>query len=188
MKFQVNFPACPKCGKAKERRAKTCRDCATKGSGVPKDFHTVICEHCKEKFEIPLWRLKQNRGKFCSRLCANQFLIGKKQSKETIEKRVKQFRGEQNWNWKDGKSKRDYRKVVKKEQCENCQTKLNLGIHHRNLDHYDNRLKNLQVLCNSCHLKLHQALYRKAKKEGKPKPISNAPIGWKSKRKEGATR
>jgi len=37
---------------------------------------TVVCQHCAASFETPLWRLKQGKGKYCSRDCANGALRG----------------------------------------------------------------------------------------------------------------
>lgn len=80
------------------------------------------------------------------------YWTGKKISPELIEKRVEKLRGENHWLWKGGKAKRDYRKVVKKEKCDNCGSVENLGIHHKDGDHYNNSPDNLQVLCVICFL------------------------------------
>ena len=46
---------------------------------------------------------------------------------------------------------------LKKQQCECCGIsewrgiKLSLELHHKNSNHYDNSLENLQILCPNCH-------------------------------------
>ena len=39
--------------------------------------------------------------------------------------------------------------------CQNCDSKSNLQIHHKDHDHSHNTLDNLEVLCASCHWKIH---------------------------------
>ena len=78
----------------------------------------------------------------------------------------------------DGKWNRDYRKLIVKDKCRMCSTTKTLLIHHKNDDHYDNRLENLEILCNPCHLGLHRRKWWIAKKKGFPLPKSNAPVGW----------
>lgn len=45
--------------------------------------------------------------------------------------------------------------MIKKIYCLRCGATKNLVIHHKNFDHYDNVLSNLEVLCNPCHSRLH---------------------------------
>ncbi len=103
---------------------------------------------------------------------------GKRQPKELVEKRSAKIRGKNHYLWKGGKSRRNYRNVIKKVNCESCGIRNNLGIHHKNFDHYDNKADNLQVLCVSCHISLHKKEYWKAVKSGKTPKRSNGPIGW----------
>jgi len=109
------------------------------------------------------------------------YWLGKKQPKEMVEKRINKIKGENHYLWKGGFSKRDYRGLVKKEICQECGSKLNLGIHHINIDHYDNSPENLQVLCVSCHMSIHKKLYWEAKRKNLPIPKSNGPVGWEKK-------
>ena len=83
--------------------------------------------------------------------------------------------------YKDGKSSRLYRTVITRDKCHRCGMTENLGIHHKNDDHYDNHLENLEVLCNSCHLSITKKKWWAAKKAGNQTPKSNAPLGWKRK-------
>ncbi|MFQ5491889.1 MAG: hypothetical protein ACE5GE_14320, partial [Phycisphaerae bacterium] len=61
-------------------------------------------------------------------------------------------KGAAHHNFKHGRASRLYRTVIEKDKCRRCGTTESLGIHHKNDDHYDNRLENLEVLCNSCHM------------------------------------
>jgi len=108
-----------------------------------------------------------------------KYWLGKKQPKEMVEKRISKIRGENHWLWKGGKEIREYRKLINKEICEACGSKLNLGIHHKDIDHYNNNPENLQVLCVSCHMSLHKKLYWDAIHSGEEPQKSNGPIGWK---------
>src|SRR5262245_35515967 len=71
------------------------------------------------------------------------FWTGKQQPAEMVEKRVSKIRGENHYLWKGGKAKRDYRDLVVKTSCEKCSATNGLAIHHKNGDHYDNRVENL---------------------------------------------
>lgn len=106
-----------------------------------------------------------------------KFWEGKKQPPEMIENRVSKIRGEKHYLWKGGKSCRPHRDLIKKYKCDECNGRLNLGIHHKDLDYFNNNPKNLQVLCVSCHITLHKKLYWKAKREG-TEYKTNSPIGW----------
>ena len=50
---------------------------------------------------------------------------------------------------------------LKEEKCECCGLsewmgkKIPLELHHKNMNHYDNRLENLQILCSNCHSLAH---------------------------------
>src|SRR5262245_51311461 len=118
---------------------------------------------------------------------ATCFWKGKKQSAEMVERRVSKIRGEQHYAWKDGKSRRAYRNLVKKEKCDRCGSTEDLGIHHADDDHYNNDLKNLVVLCLRCHMSIHKTAYWKAWRAGKTLPKSNGPVGWLRKPKQEDT-
>ena len=37
---------------------------------------TVACQHCGVCFDTPEWRLRQGKGKYCGKVCANQAMQG----------------------------------------------------------------------------------------------------------------
>ena len=108
----------------------------------------------------------------------SRYWQGKKQPPEMVEKRIAKIRGKNHWLWKGGKERRGYRGKVPKESCISCGGKMNLGIHHKDFDHYNDQPENLQVLCVSCHSSLHKQAYWDAVKAGRTPPRSNGPIGW----------
>jgi len=95
-----------------------------------------------------------------------------------IKPRTKANIGKRNGRYKDGSQSRVYRTVITKDKCSKCQVTEDLGIHHKNDDHYDNRLENLEVLCNSCHMSETKRKWWSAKNAGMPTPKSNGPVGW----------
>ena len=111
-----------------------------------------------------------------------RYWLGKKQPAEMGEKRVSKIRGEKHYLWKGGKRRRPYRKKIQREKCLQCGSKLNLGIHHVDFDHYNDDPENLQVLCVSCHMRLHKLAYWAAIRAGEEPPRSNGPIGWNHKK------
>jgi len=62
--------------------------------------------------------------------------------------------GERNGRFKDGSQSTMYRQMIDKDKCSACGSLTRLVIHHKNGCHTDNRLDNLQVLCESCHNRL----------------------------------
>ena len=86
--------------------------------------------------------------------------------------------GAQHHGFKDGKSSVLYRTLVVKTWCERCMGTENLAIHHRNMNHTDNRPENLAIYCQGCHQSEHKKAWWAAKKAGKPLPKSNGRVGW----------
>jgi len=158
----------------------------------------MSCPEIAERFGVAsvtvsslLWRIghPMRPPKEAAKLCVEQgrnkpasYWKGKKQSPEMVESRVSKIRGENHYMWKGGDSRRPYRDVVEKIECEKCGARDNLGIHHKDFDHFNDEPSNLQVLCVSCHMSLHKQAYWDAIHAGQTPPKTNAPIGWK---KEG---
>ncbi len=107
-----------------------------------------------------------------------RYWLGKKQPKEAVAKRIAKTTGKGNGRWVDGMSRRGYRKVVEKHECEDCGSKIKLIIHHRNADHFDNDTSNLAVLCESCHNSLHVTLRHMRNRGETCIPKSNCKCGW----------
>ncbi|MDZ4248651.1 MAG: HNH endonuclease [Candidatus Nanopelagicales bacterium] len=61
-----------------------------------------------------------------------------------------------NGRYKDGSESTLYRLLIQKDKCSECPAVDRLVVHHKNFDHQDNHLENLQVLCESCHNRLHK--------------------------------
>jgi 5-methylcytosine-specific restriction endonuclease McrA len=80
------------------------------------------------------------------------------------EKRNQGRVGEKNPNYKHG-FYIDDRKAKKlgiiKKECEFCLKETNLEFHHKDCKHWNNILENLQILCSSCHKRLHRQLESK---------------------------
>lgn len=123
-----------------------------------------------------------SQGRLATHYGVTQAAIWKAMKRLGIEPRPRVNCGERNGRFRDGSASRLYRTVVVKEKCARCGTTENLGIHHVNGDHYDNRAENLQVLCNSCHMSVEKQAWWDAKKAGLPTPKSNGPVGWLSSR------
>lgn len=120
-------------------------------------------------------RIPWNKGKNISpehkrKIGLNGFhygMLGKKQSKETIEKRVKNMRGEKSYLWRGGKSFEiypvDWRITLKrsirerdKYQCQLCEEQQGdeaLSIHHIDYNKQNCNPINLISLCRNCHTK-----------------------------------
>ena len=72
--------------------------------------------------------------------------------------------GKRNGRYKDGSQSTLYRMMIEKDKCSKCGATEQLVIHHKNGDHQDNHLENLQVLCASCHNSHHRRLWWAKKK------------------------
>jgi hypothetical protein len=63
--------------------------------------------------------------------------------------------GKDHHSYKNGISL--YRNHVKIEKCDNCDSTKFLLVHHIDFDRTNNDIKNLKVLCKSCHQTTHDA-------------------------------
>ena len=156
-KYQKNFPSCPECGCPMTKGSKTCAACAGKGRGALLRKKLVIrkCEFCNGIFRIPLWREKQNRGRFCSRKCKDKYLTTQK--------------GSNSIRWRGGTAghrrgmgftlARKWALAFSNYKCELCGSEKQLDAHHikpykkcKN-DTEANSPSNIMILCRSCHAK-----------------------------------
>jgi len=89
--------------------------------------------------------------------------LGKKQSPETIAKRI--LRGNKHYNWKGGKrnfysasARAIYFENNTNVLCSKCGTHEDINIHHEDLDWKNNTLSNLLPICRRCHTRLHEEI------------------------------
>lgn len=134
-----------------------------------KEEITFLYHQCRLSQE----RIAQYYGTGQNQICTVMKRLG-------IPRHSKGRRGAEHHQYKDGKSSVLYRKLIVKNQCSHCGSTDKLGIHHKNNDHYDNRIENLEVLCNSCHMSETKKAWWAAKKAGKTYK-GNARVGWKPK-------
>ena len=75
-------------------------------------------------------------------------------------KRDRKFNiGENNGQWRGGKSWNYYRRIAFEnypKKCDICGAIKNLQVHHRDKNHKNNHIKNLQILCHKCHTTIHR--------------------------------
>ena len=133
-----------------------------KEDGVKKE-----CEVCFSRFVVP--KCRKNTAKFCSTKClgiangkratGKQYMLGTKQSPETISKRMLNMRGESNHKWKgDEVSYRSLHKWVERQlgkptTCTDC-GKVGYGrqIHWANVSQeYKRDVSDWMRLCAKCH-------------------------------------
>jgi hypothetical protein len=73
--------------------------------------------------------------------------------------------GNKNGRYVDGKSSRLYRNLITKKECFVCKSKHKLLIHHKDGNHFNNELSNLEVLCSPCHTRIHKIEWWAANKK-----------------------
>lgn len=115
------------------------------------------CQFCGKKIYITKCLLKIGSGKFCNMDC-----YAKWQSKNR--------RLENSYTWNGG-SESTYRKIAKtiirdtgiSLICSICKRKKSIIIHHLDRNIKNNDISNLKVLCQSCHVNLHNKIEYKTK-------------------------
>ncbi len=112
------------------------------------------------------------------RVTTTKYWSGKTQPPDMVERRISKIRGENHWLWKGGADRRLYRRVKTKDKCDVCGSRLNLGLHHIDFDHFNDAPGNLRVLCVSCHMSLHKQAYWDAIHAGTQPLKSNGKVGW----------
>src|SRR5574343_701079 len=105
-------------------------------SQIAEQLHTsekAILRRLKEAGATRSNAEAQKQAHVQGRAKAVRYWAGKKQPDAMVKARSEKISGPNHYAWKGGKAKRDYRKNVQKEACEMCETRQNLGIHHKDL-------------------------------------------------------
>jgi hypothetical protein len=106
----------------------------------------MFCKKCGKEFSCYSW---QKQRKYCSRDCI-EFKFAHK--------------GKLHPAYKNGSGKYDYRQRLKTievrgNSCEICGKTKNINVHHIDMNPKNNNKNNLQVLCCSCHRKIHSKYF-----------------------------
>jgi len=117
------------------------------------------CEYCGKVILVAPYLLKMKKGKFCDSDCYSKW-----QSKNR--------RLEKSFTWKGG-CEATYRKIAREIidklriqlVCLKCNRNESIIIHHVDRNIKNNNLSNLMVLCQSCHVNLHNELMHQRKED-----------------------
>lgn len=133
------------------------------------------CLQCGKEFEVYPNSLAKGRGKFCSISCGTKFrdLTNNPSKCDAVRVKISENhadvsgennpmygrRGKDAPSYIDGRSSftgETYRRILKasgrEEICAICGSTENMNIHHKDGDHSNNSLENLEFLCAKCHL------------------------------------
>ena len=131
------------------------------------------CEICGKPLKTIPSRVREGRGKYCSKVCYWKGMsVTQKERMNSEEMRVKLSevqRGEKSHTFKDGKSYKYthygsgfnnlLREKVRQRDNNTCQecgvTNKRLEIHHVDLNQRNHDLNNLILLCSICHHSIH---------------------------------
>ena len=117
------------------------RKCLSKNNGFRASQNKRVylnCDACGSKFSRPISYLKIYQARYCSIECRNKNVAKCKRTITPSESLYRKLAFEQYPN-----------------KCCLCESKNNLIVHHRNFDHKNNDINNLQIVCRKCHYKLH---------------------------------
>jgi len=135
------------------------------------------CKGCGIEFEAQNWR----KRKYCSKRCkglhdkTGQFKKGHKHNETTEKKRIKALRENPSYGMLGKKhsektkkqmsesSKKPYNYIdggyhgkIKTDRCSICgENKERIIIHHKDKNRKNNKIPNLQAVCDKCHSKIH---------------------------------
>lgn len=146
------------------------REGMSKGWGrKPKTGKWITCPTCGKTVWKKLCFIKRSKNLFCSPECHAKFQKGKIPKNIEIAHATSPFqKGKENINWKGGIS--PYPKewtgslrrrvwVRDNNTCQICgkvgKKRSDLVCHHIDFDKKNCSFKNLQLLCRSCHMKVH---------------------------------
>ena len=127
----------------------------------------LVCPTCGRIFEVKKSTI--NRRKYCNKECFNKSKQGKIPKNIKIAQSKSPFqKGKKNINWKGGiyKYPAEWTGKLKhlvwvrdKNKCQLCgkigKKRSDLVCHHIDFDKKNCNIENIQLLCRSCHMKLH---------------------------------
>lgn len=122
------------------------------------------CKSCGEPFFATINKVKKDKNEYCSRECSSR-------------DNLKEQKGENNYNYKNGVRKWFYEKIKPEEKCARCGEShpACLTYHHTSDDKFmpvssmvsdghdkeaiKREIEKCEVLCSNCHSKEHNNLY-----------------------------
>ncbi len=105
-----------------------------------------------------------SQEKIAAHFGVSQTAMAKIMRRLGVESLGRARRGPLNGRYKDGSQSTLYRLIIAKDKCSKCGVTERLVVHHRNGEHQDNHIENLQVLCESCHNSLTKRLWWAARR------------------------
>lgn len=84
-----------------------------------------------------------------------------------IASRSRANHGPRNGRFRDGKASTIYRDMITKGACRQCDATTNLCVHHKDGVHTNNAPENLEVMCMSCHSRMHKSEWWRSRKAGR---------------------
>jgi 5-methylcytosine-specific restriction endonuclease McrA len=110
----------------------------------------IVCGNC-----LPPKKKYGKRGIYCSKKC-RRIYYRKNESEENKERQRKRF----NLYYKKHKEERKKYILSLGDKCQKCgyDNILALLIHHKDNNHNNNNQENHIVLCQNCHVILHQKI------------------------------
>lgn len=85
------------------------------------------------------------KKKYCDRMCMRKAFLN-----------IGKDKGSGNWSSTHGTARGINDLILHKTECEICGKQGNLDVHHKDENPNNNEPDNLQVLCRSCHMKIHR--------------------------------
>ena len=117
-------------------------------------------------YETELWSQQRLADHFKVTLAGMQAAM----ARLGIKSRPRANHGARNGRYRDGKASTIYRDMIAKATCRQCQATANLCVHHKDGDHMNNTPANLEVLCMSCHSRMHKSEWWRSRKAGQSAP------------------
>lgn len=146
-----------------------CRNTANgkKVGGWNKNRVTLHCEWCDKAYEVPLCRTTNKGSSHTASRCCSRKCLGALQSSE---RKGKFQMGANNPTYTTGIS--TYRRY-KKSKCERCGSAKYLLVHHKDEDRTNNKISNLETLCQSCHHVAHEKIKNITDHKRRLKPLKS---------------